>query len=208
MYDLKIVLADDHPLFLRGITDFLRQLGFKYIHIAKNGLEAFRKIQDEQPDIAILDIEMPYMTGIEVAQSSKKHDLKTKFVLISYQHDSMIVQRAGQLNISGYILKEDSISEIEKCIKTLFQGDTYFSENISKSLPSKSMVSPIGELTETEKKVLRLIADNLTSKAIAEHYGVSVRTIEKHRSNIIEKLGLPATPTALLIWARENRHFL
>lgn len=208
MFNLQILIADDHPLFLRGISDFLQQLGFMKLIMAKDGLEALQKLQDHQPDIAILDIEMPYLTGIEVAQKAKQHRLPVKIILISYQRDSMIVNMAEELNISGYLLKEDSLFEIEKCIHNLQEGKSYFSNaisNVDGSIPSES---PLKLLTQTEKKVLKMISQNFSSKDIALKYGVSIRTIEKHRSNIIDKLGLDSKPTSLLLWAIENQIYL
>src|SRR5690625_1534532 len=110
MLDIKILIADDHPLFLRGIIDFLRQIGFSDIEIAQNGLEALQKIQDHQPAIAILDIEMPYLSGIEIAQKTEDHGLSTKIILLSYHKDYMLVQMAEEINISR---SEEHTSELQ-----------------------------------------------------------------------------------------------
>src|SRR5690625_5836918 len=99
MLDIKILIADDHPLFLRGIIDFLRQIGFSDIEIAQNGLEALQKIQDHQPAIAILDIEMPYLSGIEIAQKTEDNGLSTKIILLSY-HKDYIDRKSTRLNSS------------------------------------------------------------------------------------------------------------
>lgn len=208
MFDIKILIADDHPLFLRGIVDFLRQLGFSNIVTAKNGLEALQKLQDHHPVIAILDIEMPYLSGIEIAQKAQDHYLSTKIILLSYHKDYMLVQMADELNISGYLIKEDTLSEIEKCIRELLDGNTYFSQSILNLRTPAVVNSPITMLTPTEKKVLRSISKNMTSKEIAKKYSVSIRTIEKHRSNIIEKLGLDSKPTTLLLWSKKNQKYL
>lgn len=208
MFDIKILIADDHPLFLRGIVDFLRQLGFSNIVTAKNGLEALQKLQDHHPVIAILDIEMPYLSGIEIAQKAQDHYLSTKIILLSYHKDYMLVQMADELNISGYLIKEDTLSEIEKCIRELLNGNTYFSQSILNLRTPAVVNSPITMLTPTEKKVLRSISKNMTSKEIAKKYSVSIRTIEKHRSNIIEKLGLDSKPTTLLLWSKKNQKYL
>lgn len=208
MFDIKILIADDHPLFLRGIVDFLRQLGFSNIVTAKNGLEALQKLQDHHPVIAILDIEMPYLSGIEIAQKAQDHYLSTKIILLSYHKDYMLVQMADELNISGYLIKEDTLSEIERCIRELLDGNTYFSQSILNLRTPAVVNSPITMLTPTEKKVLRSISKNMTSKEIAKKYSVSIRTIEKHRSNIIEKLGLDSKPTTLLLWSKKNQKYL
>lgn len=208
MPDTKILVADDHPLFLRGIVDFLHQLRYHNILMAKDGLSALQHILDHQPDIAILDIEMPYLTGLEVAIKAKEKGISTKFILISYQQDVMIVRMAEKLNVSAYILKEDSLSLLEKCLYAVKNGNTYFSSSIDTGQTAATSNPAIQHLTPTEKRILRLIAEDKTSKHIADEYGVSVRTIEKHRSNIIQKLDLPGSPTSLFNWAREHKKYL
>ncbi len=206
MTDIKILVADDHPLFLRGIVDFLHQIQYRDVLTARDGLTALQQIIDQQPDIAILDIEMPYLTGLEVARKSGEKGIKTKFVLISYQQDIMLVRMAKELNISAYILKEDSLSLLDRCLQTVLKGDAFFSPGIDPG--GADQVPFIRELTPTEKRILRLIAEEKTSRNIAETYGVSVRTIEKHRSNIINKLGIPPGPTSLINWAKAHKSYL
>jgi len=207
MSEPTILIADDHPLFLRGIVDFLHQLQYRNIIMARDGLSALQQIIDHEPAIAILDIEMPYLTGLEVAKKAHEKGLPTRFIIISYQRDQMIIRMAESLNIVAYILKEDSMSELEECIQAVLEGKTYFSANIESGKSSKTEPL-IQDLTPTEKKILKMIAMDMTSKAIADTYGVSVRTVEKHRSNIIDKLSLQATPTSLILWAKENIKYL
>ncbi len=208
MAEPSILIADDHPLYLRGIADFLHQIGYYDVITAKDGLTALQKIIDHKPDIAILDIEMPYLTGLEVAQKVREKRLPTKFIILSYQGDSMIIKMADKLNVSAYILKEDSMSELEQCIQIVWNGDRYFSPNIEGNNSRQHFSPVIEELTPTEKKILKLISEDMTSKTIADAYGVSIRTVEKHRSNIIEKLSLQASPSSLIIWAKENIQYL
>lgn len=208
MTDPKILIADDHPLFLRGIADFLHQLQYHSLILAPDGLSALQQIIDHKPEVAILDIEMPYLTGLEVAQKIGEKRLPTRFIILSYQEDQMIIRMADKLHVSGYLLKEDSMAELQDCLKNVLEGKTYFSSKIAQNHTIKGHPSPIQELTPTEKKILKMIANDLTSRAIAENYGVSVRTVEKHRSNIIEKLALPTSPTSLITWAKKNSQYL
>lgn len=208
MSDPRILVADDHPLFLRGIVDFLHQLQYRDILMASDGLSALQQIIDHEPAIAILDIEMPYLTGLEVAQKIREKGLPTRFIIISYQRDQMIIRMAERLNVAAYILKEDSMSELSDCLQAVLSGKTYFSTKIEPNNSSKQTAPLIQELTPTEKKILKMIANDMTSKAIADEYGVSVRTVEKHRSNIIDKLELNATPTSLIIWVKKNIKYL
>lgn len=208
MPDTIILVADDHPLFLRGIVDFLHQLQYHNILMARDGLSALQHILDHQPDIAILDIEMPYLSGLEVAQKTSEKGLSTKFIVISYQQDAMIVRMAEKLNVSAYMLKEDSMALLEKCLQAVKKGDTYFSSSLDTGQSSAAFNPAVQDLTPTEKRILRMIANGKTSKCIADEYGVSVRTIEKHRSNIIQKLNLQGSPTSLFHWAREHKNYL
>lgn len=208
MSEPQVLVADDHPLFLRGIVDFLHQLRYQNVLMARDGLSALQQILDHEPDIAIVDIEMPYLTGLEVAQKSREKGIDTRFILISYQQDPMIVQMASRLNVSAYILKEDSISLLDSCLQAVIRGETYFSTAIGSGKPNNPQAAAIQDLTPTEKKILRMISEGKTSKTIAEEYGVSVRTIEKHRSNIIQKLDLEGSPTSLYAWTQKHRNFL
>src|SRR5690606_23910098 len=103
------------------------------------------------PDIAILDIEMPYLTGLEVALKARDKRLSTKFIILSYQRDSMIIKMAHKLNVSAYILKEDSMSELEQCIQAVWNGDIYFSPNIKSHNSTQPVISALENLTPTEK---------------------------------------------------------
>ena len=170
-----------------------------------NGKEALELIVKLNPDIAILDIQMPYMTGLEVAKECKIKNIKTKIILITFHKEKMLFQKANELNIFGYILKEFAIEEIENCIKSVSNDVPYFSPRIKDLLginPYKD--SYLDLLTPSEKKILKLIAKDKTNKDIASLLFISHRTVEKHRSNIIQKLKLEHKTNSLLIWAKDN----
>jgi len=205
MKDKSIITADDHPLLLKGLNDFLLEKNYKVIGSGNNGEEAYNLIVKENPDIAILDIQMPYMTGLEVAKKCKNNNLNTKIILITFHKEKVLFQKANELNIFGYILKEFAIEEIETCIKSVTEGIPYFSPKIKDLLginPYKD--SYLNSLTPSEKKILKLIAKDKTNKEIASILFISHRTVEKHRSNIILKLNLEHKTNSLLIWAKDN----
>ena len=201
----SIITADDHPLLLKGLNDFLIEKKYNLIGSGNNGREAYNLITKKQPDIAILDIQMPYMSGLEIAKKCKTNGLKTKIVLITLHKERELYQKAQDLNIFGYILKEFALEEIENCINIVSQGDQYFSPKIIKVLadgiPSDRVLL---DLTPSEKKILKLIARDRTNKEIASLLFISYRTVEKHRSNIITKLKLEPKTNSLLIWAKEH----
>ncbi|MDN3723285.1 response regulator transcription factor [Aequorivita sp. SDUM287046] len=205
----SIIIADDHPLLLKGLSDFLIEKGYNLLGSGKDGREAYNLIAKKKPDIAILDIQMPYMSGLEIAQQCKGLDIQTKIVLITLHKEKDLYQKAQELNIFGYILKEFALEEIENCIKTVTEGNPFFSEKI-KELIGVVFVDDgeLNTLTPSEKKILKLIAQDKTNKEIASQLFISYRTVEKHRSNIITKLNIEPKTNSLLIWAKEHHEKL
>tara|TARA_R100000353_G_scaffold43121_1_gene34557 strand:+ start:111221 stop:111859 length:639 start_codon:yes stop_codon:yes gene_type:complete len=200
-----IIIADDHPLLLKGLSDFLIEKGYNFLGSGVNGREAFNLIIQKKPDIAILDIQMPYMSGIEIAQKCKTAKIDTKIVLITLHKEKELYQKAKELNIFGYILKEFALEEIENCINTVKNGAPFFSDKIIKLLGVEAVEdSMLKTLTPSERKILNLIAQDKTNKEIASQLFISYRTVEKHRSNIITKLKLEPRTNSLLIWAKEH----
>lgn len=205
MSDKKIIIADDHPLLLKGLHDFLTEKKYNILGKANDGKEAFKLIKDLSPDIAILDIQMPFLSGLEIARKCKNENIDTKIVLITLHKEKDLFEKAKDLNIYGYILKEFALEEIENCIKTVSNGETYFSEQMKLLLGVKNPKKDIlNSLTPSERKILKLIAKDKTNKDIASLLFISYRTVEKHRSNIITKLNLAPKTNSLLIWAKEN----
>ncbi|MGY0393575.1 response regulator transcription factor [Bizionia sp. KMM 8389] len=207
----SIIIADDHPLMLRGLHDFLKSKGYNILGSGKDGKEAYNLIVKLKPDIAILDIRMPFLTGLEVAEECLKHEIPTKIILITFDKGEELYDKAQELNIFGYILKEFAIEEIEHCITSVIRNKPYFSEEIALYLNSNNNTQRpqlLNHLTKTEVKVLSLIAQNKTANEIGVALSVSGRTIEKHKSNIIKKLKLESKHNSLSLFAKENEQFL
>lgn len=204
-----IITADDHPLLLKGLNDFLLEKKYNLVGSGNNGREAFNLIATKKPDIAILDIQMPFMSGLEIAKKCKIQNLQTKIVLITLHKEKELFQKAQELNIFGYILKEFALEEIENCINTVSAGKSYFSPKIMELLGIVFVEdNDLSRLTPSEKKILKLIAKDKTNKEIASLLFISYRTVEKHRSNIITKLNLEQKTNSLLLWAKENQEKL
>ena len=143
--------------------------------------------------------------GIEIAQKCKTNCPDTKVILITLHKEREIYEQAKELNIFGYILKEFALEEIENCLEQVIQGEHYFSPNIGKKLQSHGIDTELfSKLTPSEKKILKLIGEDKTNKEIASLLFISYRTVEKHRSNIINKLQLEHKTNSLLIWAKQN----
>ena len=202
---MSILIADDHPLTLYGTQAFVTSLGYKVVHICTDGQEAFEWIIMHQPTMAILDISMPQMDGLEVLEKLHQRGISTRIILFTMHKEATIYKRAKNMGLSGYLLKEGSEDELKLCLETVAQGGKYMSKLILKEV-NKHQNSESEELTFAEKKVLELIAQQKTSKQIGDLLFISEKTVEKHRSNIIQKLNLPKEKNILLHWAM--KHFL
>jgi DNA-binding NarL/FixJ family response regulator len=206
----SIVIADDHPLMLRGLTDFLTSRGYDILGSADDGKTAYNLIVKLKPSIAILDIRMPYKTGLDIAEEVQKNNLDTKVILITFDKEEKLYEKALEFGVYGYILKEFAIEEIENCIAQVKNNTPYFSEEIADYLNYNSNKKPevLELLTKSELKIVKLISEAKTSQEIAEELSISPRTVDKHRSNIVSKLDLDNKPTSLSIWANLNKAFL
>lgn len=209
---IKLIIADDHHIFRKGILSIAEEdENIEIIGEASNGEEALRLIKEKQPDIAILDIDMPYLSGLDVAKKIKEQKLNTKIVILTIYKDKEYFDEALELNIKAYVLKESIANDLIDCIKQVAAGKYYISASISGYLVEKSKTTTkhneLDKLTPAEKEVLKLIAQNKTSAQIADELFRSIRTIENHRNNICIKLELKG-PHALLLFAIQNKSIL
>lgn len=198
-----IVIADDHPMLLKGLYEELIRKGYNVVGQASNGQEALDLILQFQPTMALLDIDMPLLTGFEVIKLAKQKKSKTKFVVLSFHRESEYVLQAKTFKINGYLLKEDSFFEIEQCMNRVMLGEEYFSRSFDAvALKDASQeLKSLHLLTPSERTILKLIAQQTTTNSIAETLCVSSRTVEKHRSNIIIKLAIEGGTNALTNFA-------
>jgi DNA-binding NarL/FixJ family response regulator len=204
---MRILIADDHPLTLQGTRSYVESFGYKVTDTCSNGVAALNLIQLHHPDVAILDINMPGLDGLDVAKKIRELRLKTKIVLLTMHNEITLYRKAREYGVCGYILKEHAQTELQQCLTDISRGEEY----VDGSLRAGLMVSQVGEdnelskLTFSERKIVELIAQQKTSKQIAELLFLSEKTIEGHRSNIIEKLGLPKEKNVLLKWALQKK---
>lgn len=203
---MNILIADDHPFTLQGTQSFVESYGYRVIATCANGISALNMIQLRTPDMAILDINMPGMDGLDVARKIQELKLKTKVILLTMHNEMTIYNKAKEYGIYGYILKEHAQSELEKCLVEVTKGNQYVSDSLLQDLVANRSADTgeLSKLTFSERKIVELIAQQKTSKQIAELLFLSEKTIENHRSNIIEKLGLPKEKNTLLKWALRN----
>ena len=205
----SIIIADDHPLVLKGLQDFLLEKKYNVIDSAIDGKAALELIKSKRPNIAILDIRMPHMSGLEIANYCKINAIDTKIILITFEKDETTFNKAQAIGVFGYILKEFALVDLEYCLKSVIQGKPYFSPKLIDHLAKEEIIIPesVKALTTTERKIMRAIAQNKTAKEIGEQFCISSRTVEKHKSHIIKKLSLESKSNSLFLFATENQGF-
>lgn len=202
---MKILLADDHPLILHGTKTYLESIGYQITDVCSNGTTAFNLIKLKGHDLAILDISMAEMSGIEVARKVQESRLSCKIILLTMHNEMEIYEKAQNYGIYGYLLKVFSSEELDTCIQTIMRGDRYLSPYLEKELVvSKNENELLNDLNVTEQKIIELIAMQKTSKQIGDLLFIAEKTVEWHRSNIIVKLGLPKEKNVLMKWAIQH----
>jgi DNA-binding NarL/FixJ family response regulator len=204
----SIIIADDHPLILKGLKEFLNEKKFNVLASAKDGKEALALIRAHVPDIAILDIKMPHYTGLQIAEKCKIGKLPTKIILITFEKDQKVYDEAKSLGIYGYVLKEFALDEIENCISAVIKDKPYFSPDLLVYIEVDEAPEGLNKLSPGEIKIFRLIASNKTATEIAKELFISVRTVEKHKTNIRRKLTIDSKSASLYFFAKENLKYL
>lgn len=210
---ISIIIADDHPLFRDGVRNALaNDPAFNVIAVASDGEQALQLLQDHAPDIAVLDMSMPKKTGLAVAKEYKKQQGTTEIIFLTMFDDEDILNEAMDLGVKGYILKESASIDIVNAVHLVAEGQYYLSPRLTGKIIARkekqnefSKLNPgLETLTESERKILRMIADSKTSKEIAEALFLSQKTIDNYRFKISEKLKLSGS-YSLLKFALENR---
>ncbi|WP_026956397.1 response regulator [Algoriphagus vanfongensis] len=205
---IQVIIADDHPILLKGLADFLSDLGLQVIGAYANGKETLEQIKAQSPQLAVLDLEMPGLTGLEVAEACQEENISTKFILLTLHNELFLLNQAKDLNLAGYILKDFALNDLSQAIETILAGGTFYSEKILQGKHAPLKGEQKSQLTPSEKKILRLISTGFSSKEIAEKLFISERTVEKHRSNMVSKLDLEKKSNSLLIWAQKNKDLI
>jgi two-component system, NarL family, nitrate/nitrite response regulator NarL len=209
---IRILLADDHPVVRRGLKFSVEEdPTFKVIAEAGDGEEALDLIKKLNPQLAILDIDMPRLDGLGVAKEVGRLNLDTKMIFLSFHKDEDVVRTVLSLGGKGYLLKDSAMQEIVVAMKTVLSGKNYVSSTIAIQLlagedsPAPSPESGLTrDLTASERRILMLIADGFSSKEIGNALSIHYRTVENHRTNICRKLKIEGA-NALLRFAVQNK---
>lgn len=207
---IKVFLADDHKILRESLVILLQQESdIEVIGEAADGQRAFQEILRLKPDIAILDISLPQLNGLEVAARLKKDDPAIKLIILTMHKNEDFVARAYQLEVNGYVLKENALEELLKSIRIVHAGGIYLSSDITSTVVAGFVANfnQKGRKTELissrEREIVQLLAEGNSNKEIAQMLNLSLKTVETHRSNIMHKLGFKSI-TDLVLYAVRN----
>jgi DNA-binding NarL/FixJ family response regulator len=189
----RLLLADDHALVRQGLKAFLEKHGYQVVCEASNGQEVLRNAPKAQADVAIIDVTMPLLNGLEAARELRKSSPKTKIILLTKHDEDQYVTDAIRAGVKGYVLKSQVAEDLIHAIQEVCRGAIYLSPSISRvvvdAFLSKTEVTQ-DPLTGRERQVLQLVGEGKSTKEVAVLLGVSVKTAESHRVRLMRKLDI------------------
>ena len=192
----RVLLADDHALIRQGLKTLLETRGFQVVGEASDGQETLRAIEKTRPDVAIVDISMPVLNGIDAARELKKSSPRTKVIVLTQHDEDQYVTEAFRAGVKGYVLKSQAAHDLVHAIEEVCRGSVYLSPNISRAVVdaylSRTYVAT-DPLSGRERQVLQLVGEGKSTKDISLHLGISVKTAESHRARLMKKLDIHET---------------
>ena len=193
---IQVILVEDHHLVRAGIRSLLNTIsGITVIAEASNGREALEKLAKHKPDVALVDIAMPDMSGLEVTEKVTSQYPDVRVVILSMYSDEEYVRQALRAGASGYVLKDAHKEELELALKSVAEGGMYLSHAVSKHIVdylrrAGEETQRLEQLTDRQKEILRMIAEGSTTKEIAHALSLSAKTVETHRAHLMERLDI------------------
>jgi two-component system response regulator NreC len=204
---IRIVLADDHVLVRESLKSLLEREGFQIVAEASDGQEALRRVESLKPDIAVMDISMPSLNGLEAARGIRLASPKTRTILLTQHDEEQDVSEALEAGVKGYVLKSQVASDLIQAIRQVSRGEVYLSPRVSgvvmEAYRAKSE-KPRDLLTARERQVLQLVAEGKSTKDVASVLGISVKTAESHRTRLMQKLDIHETASLVLYAVRRG----
>ncbi len=211
-----MLIVDDHPLFRQGLRQVVEgDSRFELIAEVGDGETALQLILEKKPDVAVLDVNLPGMSGLEVARELQRQRASTQIIILTMFKEEETFNRALDVGVRGFVLKENAVDDIRNALAAVSNGEHYLTPSISGYLVRRrsrsealAMQKPgLDDLTKAERRILKLISEKKTSRQIAAELFISIRTVEAHRANICTKLELSGSHS-LLQFALENRSSL
>lgn len=213
MGDVRILLADDHAVLRQGLRKILEDRpGWTIVAEAANGRDAVAAAEAQHPHVAVLDIAMPFLNGIEATRQIVRRAPNTRVLILSMHSDQAYVTKAVMAGARGYLLKESAGADLIDAVAALAAGKSFFSPAIAevmldeyvRSLTEKGILDRYDSLSEREREVLQLVAEGRSTKEIADLLSISPATVETHRAHVLQKLALKNTAGVVLYAARRG----
>lgn len=211
--EITVLIADDHPIFRKGLREIIAaEPSLKLVAEVEDGARALQAVRTQLPQVAVLDVDMPHQDGITVARAIKDEGLPVAVVLLTMHRNERFFNAALDLGVQGYVLKDSAASEIVSAIRAVTAGRRFVTSLLTDYLLNRRQAQAgprigLARLTDSERRVLRMIAEYKTSQEIANELFISIRTIDRHRANITNKLDLKGAH-ALLHFALEHKNEL
>ena len=211
MKKTRIFIAEDHTILRQSLVILLsQQETIEVVGEASNGQEAYRKIITLCPDIAILDISIPQLNGIDLAAKLRQESVRVDIVILTMHKSEDFVTAALRAGVRGYVLKDNALEELIECIESVSNGNVYLSQSVTrmvvdgfiKSIPEDSPKEDA--ISVREREILQLLAEGKSNKDISEILNLSIKTVETHRNNIMHKLGLKNVASLVLYAVRNH----
>jgi DNA-binding NarL/FixJ family response regulator len=193
---MRILLAEDHLMFRQGLKAVLERENLEVVGEASDGHEAIRLARSLHPDVAVLDLAMPSLNGLDAAREIIQSSPKTKTILLTMHTEDQYVIEALRVGVRGYVLKTQATPDLIQAVQEVYRGTIYLSPGVSRALVEAYLSKthlPSDPLTPRERQVLQLVAEGKTTKEVAVVLGVSVKTAESHRTRLMEKLDVHET---------------
>ena len=197
--NIRVLVADDHAIVREGLGIMLgNQPDMDVVGLATNGREAIRMVDQYQPDVAVMDISMPELNGIEAIQQMLPSHSRMKVIVLSIHETKPYVYRALKAGAKGYLIKETAGLEVVDAVREVYQGERYLSQRIAdlltdisfRSLENSGETSPLEQLSPREREILQLVAEGKTSQEIAQRLSISSKTVDTYRSRLMHKIGV------------------
>jgi DNA-binding NarL/FixJ family response regulator len=214
--ETTVLIVDDHPLFRRGLREVIEEnQRFQVVAEASDGEEALRKIMELKPQVAVIDIDMPRLNGLDLVRAIRKMELPVVMIFLTMYKEEDMFNAAMDLGVKAYVLKENAADDILTALGSVVEGEVFVSPSVLEMKKRRTnrvqqllLSKPqIDDLTPAERRVLKLIAEDHTTKEIADLLQISARTVENHRLNVCQKLNLHGSHS-LLRFAFDHKSYI